>query len=282
MSPHRHHLPLLLPILLSALLLAAPATQAQFQGPAESRVPGGVALIDLGDAEQRPSATLDGDPVWVRRQGDRWEAVVGIPLSAEPGELAIEVNGDHRHTFEVEPKEYTTQRLTIPDERRVHPRQEDLDRIWREQSEIRRTYARWRDDEEPASLVFKAPVEGRKSSSFGLRRILNGEPRSPHSGMDIAAPTGTPIQSPAPGKVTTTGDYFFNGKTVFIDHGHGVVTMYCHLDEIGVEPGQRVGPGDIIGTVGATGRVTGAHLHWSVNLNNTRVDPALFLPSAFD
>lgn len=268
-------------LLLMGLLLPV-AAMASLQGPAESRVPGGIALIDLGATSERPRATLNGDPVWVRRSEEGWEAVVGIPLSAEPGKLAIEVDSSDRHIFEVEPKEYTTQRLTIPDKRKVHPRQEDLDRIWKEHSEIRRSYARWREEEEPESVVFGAPVEGRKSSSFGLRRILNGEARSPHSGMDIAAPTGTPIQSPAPGKVTTTGDYFFNGKTVFIDHGHGVVTMYCHLDEIGVEPGQRVEPGDIIGTVGATGRVTGAHLHWSVNLNNTRVDPALFLPSALD
>ena len=266
-------------LLLGGLLWLGSA-QAGFQGPEESRVPGGVALIDLGDADERPTATLDGDAVWVRRNGERWEAVVGIPLEAEPGEMAIETDGGENHTFTVEPKAYETQHLDIPDRSKVHPSQEELERIWSEHSEINAAYSRWREEEEPADVVFEAPVEGRKTSSFGLRRILNGEPRSPHSGMDIAAPTGTPIRSPAPGKVTTTGDYFFNGKTVFIDHGHGVVTMYCHMDEIDVEPGERVEPGDIIGTVGATGRVTGAHLHWSVSLNNVRVDPALFLPSA--
>ncbi|MFO8155243.1 MAG: peptidoglycan DD-metalloendopeptidase family protein [Pseudomonadota bacterium] len=268
---------------LTALLLGGllwyGCAHAGYQGPEESRVPGGVALIDLGEADQRPAASLNGDAVWVRRNGDGWEAVVGIPLETEPGELAIETDSGERHTFTVEPKEYRTQHLDIADRSKVNPSQEQLERIWSEHSAINTAYSRWRDEAEPTSMVFEPPVEGPRSSSFGLRRILNGEPRSPHSGMDIAAPTGTPIQSPAPGQVTATGDYFFNGRTVFIDHGRGVVTMYCHMDEIDVEPGQRVETGDIIGTVGATGRVTGAHLHWSVSLNNARVDPALFLPT---
>jgi murein DD-endopeptidase MepM/ murein hydrolase activator NlpD len=110
-----------------------------------------------------------------------------------------------------------------------------------------------------------------------LRRFFNGEPRNPHAGVDIAIAEGTPAWAPADGTVVQTGDYFFNGRTVMIDHGNGVISMLCHLSRIEVKAGDRVRQGQTIGRVGKTGRATGPHLHWTVSINNARVDPLLLL-----
>jgi murein DD-endopeptidase MepM/ murein hydrolase activator NlpD len=125
--------------------------------------------------------------------------------------------------------------------------------------------------------LFDKPVNGPLSSPFGLRRFFNGEERNPHSGLDFAAKTGTPIKTPAAGKVILTGNYFFNGKTVFVDHGQGLISMFCHLSQIDVTVGDELSRGAVLGKVGSTGRATGPHLHWNVSLNDARVDPSIFI-----
>ena len=211
-----------------------------------------------------------------------WLAIVGLPLSQQPGpaEIRIERPGQASATlaFAVRAAHYRTQRLRVPPAQ-VELSAADLARVAAEHERIHAALAAF-SDTMPATLRLVAPVNGARSSSFGLRRYFNGAARDPHSGMDIAASTGTPVHAAAAGVIADTGDYFFNGNTVLIDHGAGLITMYCHLSKIDVQSGQHVAAGEIIGAVGATGRVTGPHLHFAVALNRAFVDPALFLRPA--
>ena len=216
----------------------------------------------------------------VLQEGTDWIAVIGIPLDqAAPGQLTAFVtlpNGEPAQVgFELQPYPYEEQHLSV-DQKYVVPAPEELERIVAERKIIDTALGNWRDAS-LGDIALHSPVDGRRSSSFGLRRFFNGQPRSPHRGMDIAAVTGTDIEAPFDGVVTATGNYFFNGNTVIIDHGQGFITLYCHLSEIGVTEGDTVASGTVIGKVGATGRVTGAHLHFATYLNSTAVDPALLL-----
>lgn len=247
--------------------------------PTSSIVPGGVAVLPTGG--NASSAQYGKDKVMLAEYDGEQYAIVGIPLSTKTGNQQLTVTRSDGSTqtisFTVAGKQYVEQRLTITNERQVNPNNEDMVRINRESAEMNDAFSSWDESLQPV-LTMAAPVEGIKSSSFGLRRFFNEQPRAPHSGMDIAAPEGTPIYAPAPGVVRATGNYFFNGNTIILDHGHGLITLYCHMNTIDVTPGTVVNTGDQIGKVGQTGRVTGPHLHWSINLNNARVDPALFIP----
>ena len=249
--------------------------------PQHLAVPGGVAIVDVPELDGgAPHATFNDRRVMVLPEGGRYVAVVGIPLAEKPGEKSLELEGvagtRARIGFDVDSKQYDVQRLTIENKRKVNPYAEDMERIVAERKVINAALKQWRFTRAVDTRMIR-PVDGIQSSPFGLRRYYNGEPRRPHSGLDIAAPEGTAIVAAAGGTVIEAGDFFFNGNTVFIDHGQGLITMYCHMSEIEVEPGRAVERGERIGLVGATGRVTGPHVHWSVSLNDTRVDPTLFL-----
>jgi murein DD-endopeptidase MepM/ murein hydrolase activator NlpD len=249
--------------------------------PQEARVPGGVALIPVGDGAVAPVVRFGEHRAAVVRRGDEWVAVVGIPLATKPGRHAVRLTSDTGSrdiAFTVQDKRYRTQHIKVENERQVNPNADDLKRIESERVRIDAALGRFTPTNTPV-FELHVPVEGRQQDTFGFRRFFNGQPRNPHSGMDIAANTGTPIRAPAPGVVVEVGDFFFNGNSVFIDHGQGLVTMYCHLSKIAVRAGDAVQRGDIIGQVGATGRVTGPHLHFGVALNRAMVDPALLLAS---
>lgn len=267
------------------LLLFIPTFSWAIALPDESRVPGGIALIPLENlnSKSRPGAWYKGNRVMVipskgtalAEKAD-WIAVAGIPLKAKPDEKQhLRANGVSYY-FTIEGKAYKAQYLTIKNKRHVEPDPEDIKRWRREKAKMTAAYKAW---SEPAEAVtrFEMPAKGPFSSPFGLKRFFNKQPRNPHSGLDIAAPQGAPIVAPAAGVVVDTGNYFFNGNTVIIDHGFGLTTMYCHMSRIDVKIGDKVTTGISLGAIGKTGRVTGPHLHWSVSLNNTRIDPILLL-----
>lgn len=245
-------------------------------------VPGGIAIVPTA----LPSDTAEPNIQWNDRRvaalvkGGHWFAVVGIPLNTEPGKQTIVVKSPgitRRIAFDVIDTSYEEQRITITDKRKVNPAPLDMERINKESARL--NAVKRQRSERFVAADFIWPVEGPISSTFGLRRFFNDQPRRPHGGIDIARPTGTPIIAPADGTVIDTGEYFFNGNSVFIEHGQGVQTFYAHMDSIEVSIGDKVKQGDRIGTVGETGRVTGAHLHWSLGLNGTWVDPTLVLAS---
>jgi murein DD-endopeptidase MepM/ murein hydrolase activator NlpD len=268
-------------LLLSALLLTSAFSHALTLD--STPVPGGIAVITLpADAEPATARYRDRKVLVTRNDNNEYIAVIGLSLGSKPGRHYLKVKNTSGETqnlgFQVEDKAYEEQHITIKDKRKVNPEKRDMERITRESKQIKSALRHWSQQDDVA-LSFEKPVEGPTSSPFGLRRFFNEQARNPHSGLDIAAPEGTPIRAPAPGTVIETGDFFFNGNTVLLDHGQGLVTMYCHMNRIAVSPGQTVDSGDVLGEVGMTGRVTGPHLHWGVSLNDARIDPLLFLPA---
>ena len=268
-----------LQLLAVATSFSGPAIAASLPKP--SAVPGGVAIVKLGPDPTPPIARLNGNRVLITGDESQWLAAVGIPLEAKAGSkltLAIERGGREPSTvkFAIGPKQYATQRLTVkPGQVELSP--EDLARYEIERahlSEMRKTFT----ESTPESLALNQPCEGPRSNTFGQRRFFNGQSRNPHNGMDIPAPEGTPIVAAGEAKVLDVGDYFFSGNTVILDHGQGFLTLYAHLSSVEVAVGDRVAAVARIGKVGATGRVTGPHLHFSVFLNSVAVDPGLFLP----
>lgn len=251
--------------------------------PKHNPVPGGLALIEIATDRELPKAFYNNKRLAIISQEQKHFALVGIPLSAKPGTDYIELrklNGSkQKQSFVITDKAYQEQHLTITNKRKVNPNKEDLKRIEKERAIKNRARKHWSDD--VVKTEFMVPVEGHISSVFGLRRFFNEQPRAPHSGLDIAAPEGTPIKAMESGTVIEAGNFFFSGNMVYIDHGQGLISLYAHMHRIDVKPGEAIQKGQVIGAVGQTGRVTGAHLHLSVIANETMIDPALLLPELY-
>lgn len=267
------------------LLLALDATAL----PPSVPVPGGIAVLPIPEYLPEPlAARFAGQPVFITREAGARHLVVGIPLATAPGDITVEVLDARTQAVQetvhatVQGKAYPEQHITLPaDSKHVHPGPEELARYAREATEQQAAY-RVFSDSTGHWPAFVQPTAGTPNPSFGRKRFFNGEERQAHLGMDIAAPEGQAVLAPAAGVVLLTGDYFFNGRTVLIDHGQGLVSMLCHLSEISVRPDEPLAAGTRIGRVGKTGRATGPHLHWTVSLNDARIDPLLVLPTPAD
>ncbi|MEE3174687.1 MAG: M23 family metallopeptidase [Pseudomonadota bacterium] len=262
----------LMSLVISFALLIGLALQATTVFANATSVPGGVYAwsVPAGASDIR----FQNNPVFVVGQ----TALVGIPIrqALGPAQITFVYGGqDQTHTFEIVDKRYTEQRITLQNKEMVSPNPKQLERIRAESKRQRAIYATVSAPMD-LSTGFSMPLEGITTSLYGHRRFFNDQPRSPHSGLDIAAPTGTPIVAPAQARVALVDDLYYNGKSVFLDHGQGLITMYCHLSEQTVSTGELVQQDQVIGLVGATGRVTGPHLHWSVSLNGYRIDPLAF------
>jgi murein DD-endopeptidase MepM/ murein hydrolase activator NlpD len=270
-------------LIVFAMLLPVAAFSAEL--PKNEPVPGGVAIIPLPDASVAPVVHFESRRIMVVRYVHHWYAITGIPLETPAGEKSLDIRiagGTPQHVkFSVQPKQYPEQKLIIKNPELVNPTAAQLERIEKEQAHLHHVLSAWKADANP-DLDFIWPAPGPETSGFGLRRFLNGEARSPHSGIDIGAPLGSPARAPATGEVADVGDYYFCGHTLTLDLGQGLYSVYCHLSKITVKRGQRVQQGQVVGAIGASGRTTGPNLHWTVSLNGTPVDPHAFLINAPD
>ncbi len=257
---------------LALVVAAAPARAGalEFSG---AFVQGGLVQ---GRAEPGATVALDGRPVRVSPEG-----VFLLGFGRDAAKATLEVTGPagsrETRVLEIEKRKFDIQRIDGLPEAFVTPPPEVEARIKQEGELVDR--ARRRDDARTDFLKgFDWPVQGRVSGVYGSQRVLNGKPRAPHYGVDIAGPVGTPVLAPAPGVVTLAADLYFTGWTVILDHGHGLSSVFMHMAEATAKEGQRLAKGEQVGRLGATGRATGPHLHWGMNLFGVRLDPQLLAP----
>ena len=278
-------------ILVPASLLSASSLQVSHQ--ARSLAQGEAVLLSVASdiPLDRVTATVFGKEFQLFPSGNGllWKGIVAIDLACKPGAYNVQVKGwkgnsgppaaAAAYNLKVTGKDFAERRLKV-DQKYVSPPQEEMDRINREAAVTKELFTLdtpekyWVGD-------FIKPVPGGITSPFGRKNFVNDQPRSPHSGIDLRGAVGTPVKSPAAGKVILTEELYFAGNTIMIDHGFGMISYFCHLSAIKVKTGDMVTQGEVIGLVGSTGRVTGPHLHWTVKLLEQRIDPMSILALNF-
>lgn len=263
-------------LLLASLLNPAPAAGSD-DGPVTfegEQVQGGLVI---GQAPSGSSVAVDGDPIMISESGRFLVAFKREQVEPSVVEVTLPTGMRLQRRLEPDPREFDVQRIDGLEQDKVTPPESVLSRIRDDSRQARRARKRL-DARTDWAQGFEWPLTGPVTGVYGSQRILNGEPRNPHWGIDIAAPTGTVVRSPAPGIVTLAHpDMYYSGGTLFIDHGHGLVSAFLHLETIHVEVGDAVDRGQTIAEVGATGRATGPHLDWRMNLRDVRIDPALLI-----
>jgi murein DD-endopeptidase MepM/ murein hydrolase activator NlpD len=243
--------------------------------------PGEIVVLTMTPPSEVDQVKVEvfGQDVPVFRAGTRtWRALIGIDLDVAPGSYAVEIRADGLRTslpLVVQPRAFPTRRLSV-DPDFVTPPESELPRIQRESARLNEVW-RTSADQRLWSPPFVRPVPQPANSRFGTRSVFNGEPRGAHGGADFPSPRGAPVRAPNAGRVALADALYFSGNTVIIDHGLGLFSLLAHLSVFSVKDGDQVTAGQIVGRVGATGRVTGPHLHWAVRANGARVDPTALL-----
>jgi murein DD-endopeptidase MepM/ murein hydrolase activator NlpD len=261
-----------LPLLASAGVLHRALAAVDLQGKLTQ------GSLIIGRAAPGSRVTLDGKPARVDGEG---RFLLGFGRDAAPTARLAVTGPDGKsetQSLEIAKRSYDIQRIDGLPQNQVEPSSEELKRIKAEQDRI--NAARARDTDLPYAFEpFDWPALGPISGVYGSQRILNGEPRRPHFGVDVAAPEGTPLKAPTGGIVSLAdADLFFTGGTIIIDHGHGLASLFAHMQKVAVKEGDRLAKGDVTGTLGGTGRATGPHLHWGMYLFSTPIDPQLLVP----
>ena len=252
---------------------------------ARSIQPGELVVLTVrarGPISEFHARAFDRDQPAFAVDARTWRVLIGIDLETTPRTYPVDIVANEQasalratHPLVVVARQFRTRKLTV-DPAFVNPSPDAVERIARESAELNGLWSRsaatrlW-------TAPFVRPVPDEANSAFGTRSILNGEARSPHSGADFNSAAGTPIKAPTAGRVVLAGDLYYTGNTVILDHGLSLFSLFAHLSELGVKVGDTVTAGDVIGKVGATGRVTGPHLHWTVRINGARIDPLSLL-----
>jgi murein DD-endopeptidase MepM/ murein hydrolase activator NlpD len=263
------------------LLLWLPTIVEATLSPKIAFVPGGVALVAFQTTHLSPQVFYRNAPVLVQKiNPNQWQALIGIPLSEKSGlkSVTIKAHKTWKTRFKVKKYPYKVQHISLKknQQKYLNPNALSVARIKQEHLILKRIKRVFSKHISAKEKILR-PVAGVLSSEFGLKRFYNNKPKRPHGGLDFSEKINTPIQAAAAGRVILTGDFFFNGKSVFIDHGQGLISVYLHMNKINVEIGEEIKQSQIIGLVGKTGRATGSHLHWGIYLNQTLINPSLFL-----